>query len=130
MGFHSMTVPEEYGGLDMGYMKYMIVGEENSRVAAGVGMSTGAHKNLCMNQIVRNGSHEQKLKYLPDMMTGNVIGGLAMSEAEAGSDVMSMRTTAVKKNDYYIVNGSKYWILHLHMLMIGNNSILPLVSSN
>ena len=82
MGFHSMTVPEEYGGLEMGYMKYIIVAEENSRIAAGVGMSTGAHCNLCMNQIVRNGSHEQKLKYLPEMMEGNVIGGLAMSETE------------------------------------------------
>ena len=105
MGFHGITVPERFGGLDLGYMKYIICAEEAARVAAGVGMNMGAHANLCINQLVRNASDEQNEKYLPDLLSGDKIGGLAMSETEAGSDVMSMRTTAVKKGDYYIVNG-------------------------
>ena len=76
------------------------------RVAAGVGMSMGAHANLCINQLVRNASDEQNEKYLPELLAGDKIGGLAMSETEAGSDVMSMRTTAVKKGDYYVINGN------------------------
>ena len=110
MGFHGITVPERFGGLDLGYMKYIICAEEAARVAAGVGMSMGAHANLCINQLVRNASDEQNEIYLPDLLSGDKIGGLAMSETEAGSDVMSMRTTAVKKGDYYIVNGQFLYV--------------------
>ena len=85
--------------------------EEAGRVAAGVTMSMGAHQNLCINQLVRNASREQKDMLLPDLLNGKLIGGLAMSEPEAGSDVMSMRTTAVKKDDYYVINGSKVFNL-------------------
>ena len=112
MGFHGMTVPVEYGGTDMGYLKATIMAEEGGRVAAGVTMSMGAHQNLCINQLVRNASTEQKEKWLPDLLEGTKIGGLAMSETEAGSDVMSMKTVAVKKGDHYIINGSKVILCH------------------
>ena len=105
MGFHGITVPERFGGLDLGYMKYIICAEEAARVAAGVGMSMGAHANLCINQLVRNASDEQNEKYLPDLLSGDKIGGLAMSETEAGSDVMSMRTTSVK-NSFHLTKVS------------------------
>jgi len=94
MGILGLTVPEEYGGTDLGYFIHVLCAEENGRVAAGIAMSTGAHSNLCINQLVRNGNEEQKAKFLPSMVAGDVIGGLAMTEPNAGSDVMSMKTTA------------------------------------
>jgi len=110
MGLLGITVPEEYGGSGMGYLGHMIAMEEISRASASVGLSYGAHSNLCVNQIKRNGSHEQKLKYLPKLISGEHIGALAMSEPGAGSDVVSMKLKAEKKGDRYILNGNKMWI--------------------
>ncbi|PID49319.1 MAG: acyl-CoA dehydrogenase [Proteobacteria bacterium] len=110
MGLLGMTAPESYGGSDMGYLAHIIVMEEISRASASVGLSYGAHSNLCVNQINRNGNATQKEKYLPKLIAGEHIGALAMSEPGAGSDVVSMRLKAEKKGDRYILNGSKMWI--------------------
>lgn len=110
MGFLGVTVPEEFGGVDMGYLAHTIVVEEVARASASVSLSYGAHSNLCVNQIKLNGNDEQKCKYLPKLVSGEHIGALAMSEASAGSDVISMKLRADKRNDRYVLNGSKYWI--------------------
>lgn len=110
MGLLGMTVAEAYGGTNMGYLAHVVAMEEISRASASVGLSYGAHSNLCVNQIGKNGSHEQKLKYLPKLCTGEHIGALAMSEPNAGSDVVSMKLCAEKKGDHYILNGNKMWI--------------------
>jgi len=110
MGLLGITVPEAYGGSGMGYLAHMVAMEEISRASASVGLSYGAHSNLCVNQINRNGSHEQKLKYLPALISGEQVGALAMSEPNAGSDVVSLRTRAEKRGDHYLLNGSKMWI--------------------
>lgn len=110
MGLLGVTVAEEYGGVDMGYLAHTIAMEEISRASAGIGLSYGAHSNLCVNQIHKNGTHEQKLKYLPKLVSGEHIGALAMSEPNAGSDVVSMKLRADKKGDRYILNGNKMWI--------------------
>ena len=110
MGLLGDTVEEEYGGAGMGYLEHMVAMEEISRASASVGLSYGAHSNLCVNQIRRNGSEEQKQKYLPKLISGEHVGALAMSEPGAGSDVVSMRTRADKRGDRYIVNGNKMWI--------------------
>jgi isovaleryl-CoA dehydrogenase len=110
MGLLGVTVDEEYGGAGMGYVDHVIAMEEISRGSASVGLSYGAHSNLCVNQISRNGSAEQKSRYLPKLISGEHVGALAMSEPGAGSDVVSMRLKAEKKGDKYILNGSKMWI--------------------
>lgn len=110
MGLLGMTVSEEYGGSDMGYLAHVVAMEEISRASASVGLSYGAHSNLCVNQIHRNGTAEQKAAYLPDLVSGKKIGALAMSEPNAGSDVVSMKLRADKKGDRYVLNGSKMWI--------------------
>ncbi len=110
LGLHGITVPEEYGGADMGYVAHMVAMEEISRASASVALSYGAHSNLCINQIKRNGSEEQKQKYLPKIISGEFIGALAMSETGAGSDVVSMKLKAEEKDGSYILNGSKMWI--------------------
>ncbi len=110
LGLLGITVETEYGGSGMGYLEHVIAMEEISRASASIGLSYGAHSNLCVNQIRRNGSHKQKLHYLPKLIAGEHIGALAMSEAGAGSDVISMRLHAEKKGDRYILNGSKMWI--------------------
>ncbi len=110
LGFLGVTVPEEFGGVDMGYLAHTIVVEEIARASASVSLSYGAHSNLCVNQIKLNGNAEQKRKYLPKLVSGEHIGALAMSETSAGSDVISMKLRAEKRNDRYVLNGSKYWI--------------------
>ncbi|GFN81966.1 isovaleryl-coa dehydrogenase, mitochondrial [Plakobranchus ocellatus] len=110
MGLHGATAPSKYGGSDMSYLDHCLIMEEMSRASAAVALSYGAHSNLCINQIVRNGNEEQKQKYLPELVSGKKVGALAMSEANAGSDVVSMKTTATKKGDHYILNGTKFWI--------------------
>jgi len=110
LGLHGITVEEEYGGSGLGYLEHCVAMEEISRASAAVGLSYGAHSNLCVNQIRRNGSDAQKKKYLPKLISGDHIGALAMSEPGAGSDVVSMTTRAEKKGDRYIVNGAKMWI--------------------
>ena len=110
LGLHGITVPEEYGGSDMGYVAHMVAMEEISRASASVALSYGAHSNLCINQIKRNGSEEQKQKYLPKLISGEFIGALAMSEPGAGSDVVSMKLKAKEKDGHYVLNGSKMWI--------------------
>ncbi|XP_067139967.1 isovaleryl-CoA dehydrogenase, mitochondrial isoform X2 [Centruroides vittatus] len=110
MGFMGITVPEKYGGLQSGYLEHCIVLEEMSRVSAAIALSYGAHSNLCINQIARNGNEKQKEKYLPKLISGEYVGALAMSEPESGSDVVSMKTKAEKKGDYYVLNGNKFWI--------------------
>ncbi|WP_158907409.1 isovaleryl-CoA dehydrogenase [Burkholderia sp. L27(2015)] len=110
LGVLGMTVSEEYGGSDMGYLAHMIAMEEISRASASVGLSYGAHSNLCVNQIRRNGNEAQKRKYLPKLVSGDHIGALAMSEPNAGSDVVSMKLRADKKGDHYVLNGTKMWI--------------------
>ena len=110
MGLLGMTVEEEYGGSGLGYMEHIVAIQEISRASASVGLSYGAMSNLCMNQLRKNGSHEQKLKYLPKLCTGEHVGALAMSEPNAGSDVVSMKLRADKKGDKYILNGNKMWI--------------------
>jgi len=105
-----VTVDEAYGGSNMGYLAHVIAMEEISRASASVGLSYGAHSNLCVNQISKNGSEEQKLKYLPKLCSGEHVGALAMSEPNAGSDVVSMKLRAEKKGDSYILNGNKMWI--------------------
>src|SRR3954465_3434452 len=110
LGLHGVTVEEEFGGLGLGYLEHVVAMEEVSRASASVGLSYGAHSNLCVNQIRRWGSDEQKRRYLPGLISGEHVGSLAMSEAGSGSDVMSMRTQAVKKGDRYVLNGTKFWI--------------------
>ncbi|HAT84974.1 MAG TPA: acyl-CoA dehydrogenase, partial [Rhizobiales bacterium] len=110
MGLLGITVPEEFGGAGMGYLEHVIAVEEISRASASVGLSYGAHSNLCVNQLNRNGTKEQKEKYLPKLISGEHVGSLAMSEPGAGSDVVSMKLRAEKKDDHYVLNGSKMWI--------------------
>ncbi len=110
MGLLGITVDEKYGGSQMGYLAHVVALEEISRASASVGLSYGAHSNLCLNQINRNGSETQKQKYLPSLCSGEHIGALAMSEANAGSDVVSMSLRAEKRGEVYILNGSKMWI--------------------
>ena len=110
LGVLGMTVSEEYGGTNMGYLAHMVAMEEISRASASIGLSYGAHSNLCVNQIHRNGNEAQKRKYLPKLVSGEHIGALAMSEPGAGSDVVSMKLRAEKKGDRYVLNGSKMWI--------------------
>jgi isovaleryl-CoA dehydrogenase len=110
LGMLGITVEEEYGGADMGYLAHVIAMEEVSRASASVGLSYGAHSNLCVNQIRRNGSEAQKRRYLPKLISGEHVGALAMSEADAGSDVVGMRLRADLKGDRYVLNGTKMWI--------------------
>lgn len=110
MGLLGVTVSEEYGGSNMGYLAHTIAMEEVSRASAGIGLSYGAHSNLCVNQIFKNGNDEQRAKYLPKLVSGEHIGALAMSEPNAGSDVVSMKLRADKKGDRYVLNGNKMWI--------------------
>ncbi|MCV6548336.1 MAG: isovaleryl-CoA dehydrogenase [Cohaesibacter sp.] len=110
MGLLGITVPQEFGGSGMGYLEHVIAVEELSRASASVGLSYGAHSNLCVNQLNRNGSKAQKEKYLPKLISGEHVGSLAMSEPGAGSDVVSMKLRAEKKGDHYVLNGSKMWI--------------------
>src|ERR1700756_5627236 len=114
LGLHGITVEEEYGGAGLGYLEHCVAMEEISRASASVGLSYGAHSNLCVNQIRRNGNEAQKRKYLPGLISGAHVGALAMSEPGAGSDVVSMRLRADKKGDRYILNGSKLWITNGH----------------
>ena len=110
MGLLGITVDEEYGGSGMGYLAHCVAMEEISRASASVGLSYGAHYNLCVNQLAKNGSAEQKQKYLPKLCSGEHIGALAMSEPNAGSDVVSMKLSATKQGDHYLLNGNKMWI--------------------
>jgi isovaleryl-CoA dehydrogenase len=110
LGVHGLTVSEEYGGTQLGYVAHMVAMEEISRSSASVALSYGAHSNLCVNQIKRNGTEAQKQKYLPKLISGEHIGALAMSEPGAGSDVVNMKLRAEKKGDRYVLNGSKMWI--------------------
>jgi isovaleryl-CoA dehydrogenase len=110
LGLHGITVEEEYGGSGLGYLEHCIALEEVSRGSASIGLSYGAHSNLCVNQLRRNGSDAQKRKYLPKLISGEHVGALAMSESGAGSDVVSMTLKAEKKGDRYVLNGTKFWI--------------------
>ncbi|PSW58151.1 isovaleryl-CoA dehydrogenase [Photobacterium leiognathi] len=110
MGLLGVTVSEQYGGADMGYLAHVIIMEELSRASASVGLSYGAHSNLCVNQIFRNGNDVQKQTYLPKLLTGEHVGALAMSEVNAGSDVMSMQLKAEQHDDHFVLNGNKMWI--------------------
>src|SRR5579871_1611345 len=110
LGLHGITVEEEYGGSGLGYLAHCVAMEEVSRASAAVGLSYGAHSNLCINQIHRHGTAEQKRRYLPKLVAGEHVGALAMSETAAGSDVVSMTTNAVRKGDRFILNGAKMWI--------------------
>ena len=110
LGLHGITVEEEYGGVGMGYLEHVVSLEEISRASGSVGLSYGAHSNLCVNQIRLNGSGEQKRRYLPKLISGEHVGALAMSESGAGSDVVSMRLRAQRKGDRYVLNGTKMWI--------------------
>jgi isovaleryl-CoA dehydrogenase len=114
LGLHGITVEEEFGGAGLGYLAHCIAMEEVSRASASVGLSYGAHSNLCVNQIRRNGTKEQKRRYLPKLLSGEHVGALAMSEAGSGSDVVSMRLRADKKGGLYILNGSKMWITNAY----------------
>ena len=105
LGLHGITVEEEYGGSGLGYLEHCIAVEEMSRASAAVGLSYGAHSNLCVNQIRRNGNEAQKRKYLPKLISGEHVGSLAMSEPDSGSDVVSMKTRADKKGDRFVLNG-------------------------
>jgi isovaleryl-CoA dehydrogenase len=110
LGLHGITVEEEFGGAGLGYLEHVVAMEEVSRASASVGLSYGAHSNLCVNQIRRNGTDAQKRKYLPKLISGEHVGALAMSEPGSGSDVVSMRTRADKRGDRYVLNGNKMWI--------------------
>jgi isovaleryl-CoA dehydrogenase len=110
LGLHGITVKEEFGGLGLGYLEHVVVMEEISRASAAVGLSYGAHSNLCINQISRWGTDAQRLKYLPQLISGEHVGSLAMSEVHAGSDVLSMKLKAVKSGERYVLNGTKFWI--------------------
>src|SRR6184192_792473 len=121
LGLHGITVEEEYGGTGLGYLEHCIAVEEMSRASAAVGLSYGAHSNLCVNQIRRNGSEAQKRKYLPKLISGEHVGSLAMSEPGAGSDVVSMRLRAERRGERYVLNGNKMWITNgpdAHTLVI------------
>ena len=127
MGLLGMTVAEQYGGTNLGYLAHVIAMEEISRFSASVGLSYGAHSNLCVNQIYRNGSEAQKQNYLPKLCSGEFIGALAMSEHSAGSDVVSMKLNAERKTDHYVLNGSKMWITngpdaHVYVIYTKTNS--------
>ena len=110
LGLHGVTVEEEFGGLGLGYLEHVIAMEEVSRASASVGLSYGAHSNLCVNQIRRWGTPEQKRRYLPKLISGEHVGALAMSEAGSGSDVISMKLRAERRGDRYVLNGTKFWI--------------------
>jgi isovaleryl-CoA dehydrogenase len=110
LGLHGVTVEETYGGLGLGYLEHVVAMEEVSRASASVGLSYGAHSNLCVNQIRRWGSEEQKRRYLPKLISGEHVGALAMSEAGSGSDVVSMKLKAERRGDRYVLNGTKFWI--------------------
>src|SRR2546422_776133 len=110
LGLLGITAEEEYGGTAMGYLAHIVAMEEISRASASIGLSYGAHSNLCVNQIARNGGEAQKKKYLPKLIAGEWIGALAMSEAGAGSDVVSMKTRAEYKKGKFVLNGAKMWI--------------------
>jgi len=110
LGLLGITVPEEFGGAGMSYLAHTVAVEEIARASASVSLSYGAHSNLCVNQIKLNGTQAQKQKHLPDLVSGSHVGALAMSEPSAGSDVVSMQLRAEKRNGYYVLNGSKYWI--------------------
>ncbi len=110
VGLLGVTVAEEYGGAGMGYLEHVVAMEEVSRASAAVGLSYGAHSNLCVNQIFRNGNEDQKRRYLPKLISGEHVGALAMSEPGAGSDVVSMRLRADRRGDRYVLNGTKMWI--------------------
>ncbi|MEM7237340.1 MAG: acyl-CoA dehydrogenase family protein, partial [Pseudomonadota bacterium] len=110
LGLLGITVPEEFGGAGMGYLAHTVAVEEISRASASVGLSYGAHSNLCINQIKLNGNPAQRQKYLPRLVSGEHVGALAMSEPGAGSDVVSMKLRADKRNDRYVLNGNKFWI--------------------
>ena len=121
LGLHGITVEEEWGGVGLGYLEHCVAMEEVSRASASVGLSYGAHSNLCVNQIRRNGSDGQKGRYLPKLISGEHVGALAMSEAGAGSDVVSMTTRADRRGDHYILNGAKMWITnapHADVLLV------------
>ena len=121
LGLHGITVEEEFGGAGLGYLEHVVALEEVSRASASVGLSYGAHSNLCVNQIRRNGSDEQKRRYLPGLIAGEHVGALAMSEPESGSDVVSMRTHAERRGDRYLLNGAKMWITngpHAEVLVV------------
>jgi isovaleryl-CoA dehydrogenase len=110
LGLHGVTVEEAYGGLGLGYLEHVVAMEEVSRASASIGLSYGAHSNLCVNQIRRWGSEDQKRRYLPKLISGEHVGALAMSEAGSGSDVVSMRLKAERRGDRYVLNGTKFWI--------------------
>ena len=110
IGVLGITVEEEYGGAGMGYLEHVVALEEISRASAAVGLSYSAHSNLCVNQLRLNGNEEQKKKFLPELISGEKVGALAMSETGAGSDVVGMKTIATKNGDRFILNGSKMWI--------------------
>ena len=110
LGLLGITVPEEYGGAGMGYLAHAVAVEEIARASASVSLSYGAHSNLCVNQIKLNGTDAQRAKYLPRLISGEHVGALAMSEAGSGSDVVSMKLKAEKRNDHFRLNGTKYWI--------------------
>ena len=110
LGLHGITVEEDYGGLGLGYLEHVVAMEEVSRASASIGLSYGAHSNLCVNQIRRWGSDAQKRRYLPGLISGEHVGALAMSEADSGSDVVSMKLRADKRGDGYVLNGTKFWI--------------------
>jgi isovaleryl-CoA dehydrogenase len=114
LGLHGITVEEEYGGLGLGYLEHVVAQEEVARASASIGLSYGAHSNLCINQIRRWASPEQKAKYLPKLISGEHVGSLAMSEAGAGSDVVSMKLRAEKVQGGYVLNGTKFWITNAH----------------
>ena len=121
LGLLGITVEEDYGGVAMGYLAHVVAMEEISRASASVGLSYGAHSNLCVNQIRRNGNAEQKRKYLPKLVSGEHVGALAMSEPNAGSDVVSMKLRADRKGDRYVLNGNKMWITNgpdAHLLVV------------
>ena len=110
LGLHGITVEEEYGGLGLGYLEHVVAQEEVARASASIGLSYGAHSNLCVNQIRRWGNDEQKKRYLPKLISGEHVGALAMSEAGAGSDVVGMKLKAEKSGNGYRLNGTKFWI--------------------
>jgi isovaleryl-CoA dehydrogenase len=114
LGLHGITVKEEFGGAEMGYLAHCVAMEEISRASASIGLSYGAHSNLCVNQIHRWGTPEQKRRYLPKLISGEHVGSLAMSEVGSGSDVVSMKLKADKKGDRYVLNGAKMWITNGH----------------
>jgi isovaleryl-CoA dehydrogenase len=121
LGLLGITVPEQYGGAGLGYLDHVVAMEEISRASASVGLSFGAHSNLCVNQINRNGSDEQKKRYLPKLVAGEHIGGLAMSEPGAGSDVIGMQMRAERRGDRYLLNGDKMWVTNgpdAHVLVV------------